>query len=285
VYGLYFDKHGNITDYKALLEKTTWNCGGGLTPWNTWISCEEYSDGQCWQIDPDPSGQNHDSPKETKLGGKGGTYESVAVDNRTPERPIFFVTEDLSDGALRRVEVNGSGWNSLHQDVATSFLRILDNSRFEWTVDEDDGKDSAEEYYPNSEGISFHEEEGKLYFMAKTTKTMIILDLDNLTYKSETTGKKFYGDGSFSAQPDQSIFGPRRRHMYFTEDGGSSPGVYARLGSTGTYYTMFQGISKEYDGDETAGVALSPDGKKFIAGVQRAGVLFEFSRDDGLPFE
>ena len=48
---------------------------------------------------------------------------------------------------------------------------------------------------------------------------------------------------------------------------------------------MFQGISKEYNGDETAGVALSPDGKKFIAGIQRAGVLFEFSRDDGLPFE
>jgi len=59
--------------------------------------------------------------------------------------------------------------------------------------------------------------------------------------------------------------------------------MFARLGSTGTYYTMFQGISKEYDGDETAGVALSPDGKKFVAGIERAGVLFEFSRDDGLP--
>jgi len=197
------------------------------------------------------------------------------------------VTEDESDGALRRVEIDGTGWDSLHREDAatTSFLRILDDSRFGWTVDEDDAKDSAEEYYPNSEGISFHEEEGRLYFMSKELKSMLVLDLKASTYESETTGKKFYGEGSFAAQPDQSIFGPRRRHMYFTEDGGSTPGVYARLGSTGTYYTMFQAISKDYDGDETVGVALSPDGKKFYAGIQDVGILFEFSRDDGLPFE
>mmetsp|Transcript_20010 Transcript_20010/g.34435 ORF Transcript_20010/g.34435 Transcript_20010/m.34435 type:complete len:122 (-) Transcript_20010:110-475(-) len=121
--------------------------------------------------------------------------------------------------------------------------------------------------------------------MSKERKTMLILDLENLTYESETTGKKFYGEGSFAAQPDQSVLGPRHRHMYFTEDGGSSPGVYARLGSTGVYYTMFQGMSSKYDGDESVGVALSPDGTKFYAGIQDAGVLFEFRRDDGLPFE
>ena len=113
----------------------------------------------------------------------------MPVDNRTPERPIFFVTEDLSDGALCGVGVHGTGWNSLHQDVATSFLRISDDSRFEWTVDEDDAKDSAEDYYPDSGGISFHKGGGKLYFMSKVLKTMIILDLENLMYESETMVK------------------------------------------------------------------------------------------------
>ncbi len=50
VYGLYFDACGDVYEYKALLEDMTGNCGGGLTPWNTWISCEEYDDGQCWQV-------------------------------------------------------------------------------------------------------------------------------------------------------------------------------------------------------------------------------------------
>ena len=77
VYGLYFDKDNNVIDYKKLLSGTTWNCGGGLSPWNTWISCEETKSGQCWQIDPNPEGENHDNPKKTLLGGSGGQYESV----------------------------------------------------------------------------------------------------------------------------------------------------------------------------------------------------------------
>jgi len=43
VYGLYFDKDGNIVDYKTLLSNTKRNCGGGLSPWHSWISCEEVS--------------------------------------------------------------------------------------------------------------------------------------------------------------------------------------------------------------------------------------------------
>ena len=41
VYGIYFDPEGNVLDYKQLLAKTTRNCGGGESPWNTFISCEE----------------------------------------------------------------------------------------------------------------------------------------------------------------------------------------------------------------------------------------------------
>eukprot|EP00986_Skeletonema_menzelii_P017174 scaffold18042_cov108-Skeletonema_menzelii.AAC.1 len=65
VYGLYFNKDGQITDYKALLTGTSRNCGGGMSPWNTWISCEEVAGGQCWQVEPDPNKPNHNSPKAT----------------------------------------------------------------------------------------------------------------------------------------------------------------------------------------------------------------------------
>ena len=50
VYGVYIDNEGNVVDYRTLLDGTSKNCGGGVTPWNTWISCEEVDDGQCWQV-------------------------------------------------------------------------------------------------------------------------------------------------------------------------------------------------------------------------------------------
>ena len=43
---MYFDEDGTLVDYKTLLSNTDRNCGGGLTPWGTWISCEEEDGGK-----------------------------------------------------------------------------------------------------------------------------------------------------------------------------------------------------------------------------------------------
>ncbi|KAL7545818.1 hypothetical protein ACHAWF_009167 [Thalassiosira exigua] len=285
VYGLYIDADGNVVEYKALLTGTSRNCGGGYTPWNTWVSCEEDTGGQCHEIDP-VGGRT----METVLGGSfGGRYESVACDDRDPSNLKFFTTEDSSNGALRRFETSGYGWGALHDGGVTTFLKIIDDSTYEWTTNEVSAQISATVYYPNAEGIQFHN--GKLYVMSKVAKKLLVLDVENLTYEVEITGKKMYGEGDFGNEPDQNLFGPSRKYMYFTEEGGADPGVYGRFGGDGTYFdgtyfTLFQGIpSGRYSGDETVGIALSPDHTRFYAGFQDAGVMFEVTRDDGEAFE
>ena len=178
---------------------------------------------------------------------------------------MFFTTEDSSDGALRRFIADGNGWDSLHKGGVTTFLRIIDSTRFEWTRDEAAARASAELYYGNAEGIIYHE--GLLYFAAKKIRTLLILDLENMTYETEITGAQLEGKGTFNAQPDQIVFENYKRWIYFSEDGGSAPGVYVR-DFEGTYRTVFEGISGgRYDGDETVGIALSPNRMKLYAGV------------------
>ena len=285
VYALYFDSKGNVYDYKELLKGTSRNCSGGSTPWNTYVSCEEYGRGQCHQIDPDPASVNFGKPEATLLGASdGGRYESVAVDDRKPKQPVFFITEDREFGAMRRFIANGRNWDALHQDGATTFLLIKDDKTFEWTTNENAAMNSASKYYRNSEGVAFHE--GKLHFMAKSERKMLILDLDQMTYETEITGFKFYGGGSFTNSPDQVMFGPTRHFLYFTEDGGDNPGVYVRFSGDKTYSAMFQAMpGGPHSGDETVGIALSPDHTRFYAGFQDGGIILEFKRDDGLPFQ
>ena len=123
------------------------------------------------------------------LGEEGGNYESVAVDDRVYDRPVFFTTEDSSDGALRRFIASQHGWDALHMEGDHSFLNLFDDGTYEWTTDEKDARKSAKEYFPNAEGIQVHE--GKVFFMSKLLHRLLILDLESMTYTAEESGFKF----------------------------------------------------------------------------------------------
>ena len=301
VYAVYFDDNSNIYDYKVLLSGTTRNCSGGKSPWNTWISCEETGRGQCFQVTADPQHPNFGQPQETLLGGDGGNFEAVAVDNRDPSRPIFFVSEDADYGALRRYTGRGpSGWDYLHRAGGdTQFLEFLPGNRFRWTYNEQASRNSQFDYYPKVEGIDC-DNDGHLYFVSKKVKLLYKLDLDGGTYKVFRTNEALEGQGSFADTPDNIDWGNEGNFLYFTEDGGPTAGVYAREKSTGKGYAMFEAIWREYKGDEVTGLAFSPDGSKMYACYQdcgcpqessetgldmTCGCLLEFSRDDGYSFD
>lgn len=281
VYALEFDSDGLVRDYKPLLTGTTRNCNGGLTPWNTFISCEEYPKGQCWQVEP----MGRQSPMKTVLGGsEGGSFEAVAVDFRDLNHVCFYVSEDHESGPIRQYcprEEAEFGWAMLHGEGVTSYLEFLPQHEFRWTSSLEAGRASAYTYYRNVEGIAHHD--GELIFVSKAQQEIFRLDLDRKVYTVQSTKTDaLAGGGRFAHEPD-SLLWTSDGHIYFTEDGGKTPGIFAFDGSS--FQTVLEAYSEVYFDHETSGVEFSPDGMSMFFCIQESGFLFQVKRIDGYPFE
>ena len=212
------------------------------------------------------------------IGVSSQDQTDASIDSR--DDPSFG---NFSKRQLLEFDSKRSSWDLLHGPGTTDYLYFIPGTnRFEWTRDIEKGRRTAAEYFPGSEGISFRA--GLLYFVSKKLFRLFILDLDEMTYKFEDTrtGLMIGGDGTFTSHADH-LFHLSDDVLYFTEDGGRTPGIYGRVTSTGHYFAVFEALA--YKTDEATGLAFSPDWRRMYVCIQENGLFFEITRADGKPFE
>lgn len=244
-----FSAAGEVVSAYPVLTGTSRNCAGGVTPWNTWCSCEEIPLGRVWECDPWGG-------REAVVRPAMGTFwhEAVAVD---PEGRAVYQTADSADGRLYRF--TPARWGDLGEGVLEA-ARTADDGTVTWVAADDPDATT----YAGGEGISYHD--GVVVFTTKSDQRIRAYDTRALRMRV------LYEPGMPGAPeidgPDNTVF-TLTGDLYVCEDTDESQELVL-LGADGTKAVVLR-CSDAHAGSELAGAAFDPSGTRLYVSSQRMG--------------
>lgn len=277
-----FNSDGDIVSAYPILTGSNRNCGGCITPWGTWLSCEEVSNGITWECDP------MGIKKAIALPNLGVfNHESITID---PKSNALYLTEDTKKGCFYRFspKVTDEG----HVDLTQGLLEVavINNiDKVEWKRIEDpmaiakptrkQVKESTK--FNGGEGIAYHN--GVIYFDTKGDDKIWKYDI-------QTSSISIFYNAADYAVP--VLTGVDEITMYddsllICEDDGDMQVVAITPKNAHNKETSELDIKPilqllDQDKSEVTGVALSPDKSRLYFSSQRG---FSGQPGDGITYE
>ena len=268
---LRFDINATITNYYSILENTNRNCSGAITPWNTWLSCEEVGQGTVWECDP----LGITSPRQ-RLALGTFKHESACIDPTTMQiymtedqpnsRFYRFTPDSINSGndqitaqgqlAVARVTIGVVDWLPISDPMA-----INDETRFQ---------QPASQAFDGGEGITYYD--GVFYFTTKGDNRIW-----SYTPQTGQLVKHIDADGFINSVDD--IIPMTNGDLLVAEDGSKTRIVRFPADNT-TPRTMVRIIDHEQS--EITGLAFNPTQSRLYFNSQRGSTG---KIDGGISFE
>jgi len=268
-----FDKNFNVTDYYPILEKTDLNCAGGVTPWGTWLSCEEVPAGQVFECDPSGATEAVARPAMGVF-----KHEAAAID---PIGKKAYLTEDLGDGCLYQFTPDS------YPDLARGTLSVAvveESGQVRWVQLPDPqnlaGIPTRQQIpgatqFKRGEGMWY--DEGIVYFA--TTQDDRVYAYHCATEEIEVLYDGVaLGEDAPLHDTDNVTVSPISGDLYVAEDADDLQ--VCIISAEGEAAAFAQCPGAEHASSELTGPVFDPTGERFYFSSQRAtsgGTIFEIS--------
>ncbi len=263
------DGRGNPADYYRICEHTAYNCSGGVTPWNTWLTCEEVPFGRV--LECDPYGKR---PAVARPALGLFKHEAVAAD---PQTRRLYMTEDIPDGRFYRF--TPERWGRLDKGLLE--VAGVRGDRVSWYEVPDPQGRHEELRFQVKQSTNFLRAEGirrvgrTVYIGTTEDSKLHALDLRKQRIKVVYDGFD-YKDPPLVAL-DQMTSSPAGELFVAEDNGRPEQGVSTFDPRDGVKrFLLFSGPI--HQGSEVSGVAFNPAGDRFYFSSQRAygrGAIYE----------
>ena len=291
-----------LIEQRVSLAGTTRNCGGGSTPWGSWISCEEDIHTPAMNKPNNPRGLNISKKHgyNFEVPSKGivvdpvplvamgrFNHEAIAVD---PKTGIVYQTEDRDDGCFYRFIPKQPGKlaaGGVLEALAVKGMPKLNTSKdfplnepksVEWLKIEDvdperdtvrvEAKSKGAAIFQRGEGICLGN--GEIYFACTSGGQAgkgQIFRYNPIKNEIELFAES-PGAGVLD-YPDNIIAAPFG-DLIMCEDGGGEQFLVG-INAKGEFYPLGRNALNP---SELAGVCFAPDGKTMFVNIQTPGITF-----------